>query len=98
MKFTEDRPGHLIPLDEEASACVDRMNQPFTESARNAKEVGNSELREARMTSHPTEIPGLVRVKVDIPLPAQRRQEDSFVRMGFSREEARIAAGTDNGK
>ena len=101
MRFQEEpnKPGFLIALDEEAQACLDRMNSPLEqqiESVR-SKEVENSELREARI-SEPAEILGLHKVKVDVPLPCQRSQEDNYVAMGFSREEARIAAGTDAGK
>ncbi len=98
MKFKTEtsKPGVLVPLDQEAVECCERMNQPLTESARKMKEVGNS-LDEAHRIQD-TEIPGLVKVKVDVPLPCQRRQEDAYVAMGFSRREAQIAAGTDSGK
>jgi len=100
MKFQEEpnKPGFLIALDEEAQACLDRMNSPLEhiESVRGAQ-VGNSELREARTASQPKEILSLHKVKVDVPLPCQRSQEDAYVAMGFSRGEAKIAAGTDSG-
>ena len=83
----DKKTGKITALNAEAQKVLDQMERPREESVREA-----TSLREAETLG-----PGWTRTRVPIATPNEQSQAASWRALGFSNEEARVAAGGGHG-